>query len=77
MNKVNGYSNNATWRVHCDILGNMDFESEVTAEELKDLVEAVVFRPNDEQRFMKDYAQAFINQVNFYEIAELINKDIE
>lgn len=73
----NGYTNYATWRVHVEILGNMEFKTKVTANDLSNIIEDIVFSFQIQGGYMEDYARAFIRQVNFYEIAELINKDLE
>ena len=78
--KYNGYTNNATWRVNMEILGDIMFEEKVSVDGLKEIVEDCVFRnPNtcDTPYLVEDYARAFISQVNFYEIAKLINEELE
>ena len=77
MSEVNGYSNNATWRVHRDILGNIDFTEHVEPSDLIEIVEDVVFTNKAQGGFIEDYARAFVRQVNFHEIAELINNDVK
>lgn len=73
----NGYSNYATWRINNDILSKCDFIGPIEAFELEDIVATVVFREDEEQRFIQDYAVAFISQVDFEELAYLINKDFK
>ena len=78
--KHNGYTNNATWRVNMEILGDIMFEEKVSVDGLKEIVEDCVFRnPNtcDTPYLVEDYVRAFISQVNFYEIAKLINEELE
>jgi hypothetical protein len=80
MNKeYNGWSNNATWRLNLEILGDIEFEESVTADDLKEIVEECVFS-NYEMKsgshLIEDYARAFLSQVNYYEIAEAINTDM-
>jgi hypothetical protein len=79
MNKeYNGWTNYATWRVHLEILGDIEFEETVTADDLKEIVEDCVFNNTVEKDCLAaDYARAFIQQVNFYEIAENINSEID
>ena len=80
MNKeYNGWTNYATWRVNLEILGDIEFDAPVTADQLKEIVEDCVFRnPNtcDTPYLIEDYARAFLNEVNYYEISEAINTDI-
>ena len=74
----NGWTNNATWRIVNDVLGNIDFEQHTSADELKEIVEDVVFsNVHDDRMLCVDFAKAFIRQVNFYEIARLINEEID
>ena len=78
--KHNGYTNNATWRVNMEILGDIMFEEKVSVDGLKEIVEDVVFSQYEMQsgsHLVEDYARAFISQVNFYEIAKLINEELE
>ena len=76
MNKeYNGWTNYATWRVHLEILGDIEFEETVTANDLKEIVEDCVFNNTVEKDCLAaDYARAFISEVNFHEIAKNINK---
>ena len=80
MNKeYNGWSNNATWRVMNDILNDIEFEDVVTVDQLKEIVEECVFRnfdTCDTPYLVEDYARAFLNQVNYYEISKTINEEI-
>ena len=78
--EYNGWTNYATWRVNMEILGDIIFEEKVSVDELKEIVEDCVFRnPNtcDTPYLVENYARAFISQVNFYEIAKLINEEID
>ena len=79
MNKeYNGWTNYATWRVNLEILGDIEFEETVTADDLKEIVEDCVFNNTVEKDCLAaDYARAFISQVNFYEIAQSINEELE
>lgn len=76
--KCNGWSNYATWKVNAEILGDMDF-SHVTYDYLEEIVEHEVFgNYNDKNnRLMYEFAQAFISQVDFRELAEHINEDVD
>ena len=79
MNKEhNGWTNYATWRVNLEILGDIEFEETVAADDLEEIVEDCVFNNTVEKDCLAaDYARAFIQQVNFYEIAESINSEID
>jgi hypothetical protein len=76
MEKCNGWTNYATWRVNLEILSDMEFDEQVSADYLKDLVEELVFI-DVKDCLAADYARAFIAQVNFYEIAESINIELQ
>ena len=39
----NGWTNYATWRVNLEILGDIQFEDKTSADDLKEIVEDVVF----------------------------------
>jgi len=79
MNKeYNGWTNYATWRVNLEILGDIEFEDVVSADDLKEIVEDCVFNNTVEKDCLAaDYARAFIQQVNFYEIAQGINEELD
>ena len=76
MEKCNGWTNYATWRINLEILSDMEFDEQVSADYLKDLVEELVFI-DVKDCLAADYASAFIAQVNFYEIAEAINMELQ
>ncbi|RLI52030.1 hypothetical protein DRO61_00710 [Candidatus Bathyarchaeota archaeon] len=80
MNEYNGWANYATWRINLEILGDIEFEDRVSADDLKEIVEDCVFTnfdTCDTPRLVEDYAKAFISEVNFYEIARSINEEID
>ena len=80
MEKCNGWTNYATWRINLEILSDMEFDEQVSADYLKDLVEEAIFvnfDTCDTPRLIEDYARAFVSQVNFYEIAKSINEEID
>jgi len=78
MNKeYNGWTNYATWRINLEILGDIEFEEQVSADYLKDLTEECVFEGGATQKIAEDYAHAFLSDVNYYEIANHINDDLQ
>jgi len=78
MNKeYNGWSNYATWRINLEILGDIEFDHPVTYDYLEEVVEDVVFTNKTEGGLAEDYARAFIEQVDFREIASGINAELE
>jgi len=78
MEKCNGWNNYATWRINLEILSDMEFDEQVSADYLEDLVEDCVFtNAVIKDCLAADYARAFIAQVNFHEIAESINIELQ
>ena len=81
--KYNGYTNYATWRVNLEIVEQMDIEFAVEenlrfdADMVKEWVEYAVFGDEDKGGFMSDYARAFLNEVNYHELASNLNEEIE
>ena len=76
--EYNGWTNYATWRVNMEILGDIDFDNHVTVDELKEIVEDVVFSNVEDLRSLcTDYAKAFIGGVNYYEIVRSINEELD
>jgi hypothetical protein len=79
--EYNVWTNYATWRVDLDIIDGIEFEVETCAEDIKEIVEDVVFSQYElgdgfVTALVEDYARAFISQVNFYKIAESINEEL-
>ena len=77
----NGWTNYATWRVNLEIIDGYDwYEWEhVDADYVKELVENAVFGTliGNGNGLVEDYANAFLSEVNYHEIAEnLINESI-
>lgn len=78
--KYNGWTNYETWRVNLEIFDGLEL-SDVTyqpnhaevdtykvSEACKEYAEEVVLHGSS--GLVNDYAQAFLNEVNYYEIAE-------
>ena len=78
--KYNGWTNYATWRVFTDTLGDIEFTEKVDKDYLEEIVEDIIFS-NYEMKsgshLTEDYARCFVESVNFYEIVENINYDID
>ena len=78
----NGWTNYATWRVNLEIIDGYDwYECEhVDADYVKELVEDAVFGDGPELKkdlLKNSYANAFLSEVNYHEIAEnIINESI-
>ncbi len=73
----NGYTNYATWRIHLEVLSKYEFTELVHASDLEDVVAIEVFKNYNGPTLMGDYAAAFISQVNFYELADMINNELQ
>ena len=79
MSEYNGWSNYATWRVNLEILGDIQFDEHVSADYLKEIAEDCVFGGRDFSglSLVKDYALAFLSDVNYYEIASYNNEELD
>jgi hypothetical protein len=80
--EYNGWTNYATWRVNLELFSDMDykdyFDKFPDTEALEDYVENVVFENyNDTLGLVEDYARAFLNNVNYYEILEHMRENYE
>jgi hypothetical protein len=85
----NGWTNYETWRVNLEIFDNItasDFYGADDAEvdiydfsmQLKDYAEEIIFQQvpiNQPSTLMEDYARAFLQDVNWYQIAEHMVND--
>lgn len=76
MSKYNGWTNYATWRVNLEMIDGYEFHEPQTAESLKEFVELCAF-DHIEDGIAKDYARAFLSDVNWYEIANHVNEMAE
>ena len=65
--KYNGWTNYATWRVNLEMFDGSDLYW--TAESARDFVEEIIIDSTPEG-VARDYALAFISDVNWHEIAE-------
>jgi hypothetical protein len=81
INEYNGWTNYATWRINLELFSDMEvtdyFDELPTTEMLEDYVENVVFDHSGNMGLMEDYARAFLNNVNYYEIKDHIWGDYE
>jgi hypothetical protein len=82
MNTYNGWSNYATWRINLEMLDGFEADSNMPVEDLADYLQEYCISLIEESTpdgLAKDYAFAFLGDVNWYEIAEHIksNQDEE
>jgi len=76
--EYNGWTNYATWRIDLEILGDIEYEQEVTADYLEEITEDIVFNNTVEKDCLAaDYARAFLDDVNYHEIASHINDELK
>ena len=74
--KYNGYTDFNTWRVFHDTLSGIDFESKVTADELKEISLGIVLSNFEMERgshLVEEYAELFIEGADFEDMAGTIN----
>ena len=81
-NKHNGWTNYATWRVNLEILSDIDWQEDpfyemLSVSYLEELVEETVFKNKEKYGLVGDYAQAFLSEVNYYEILEHIKEEVD
>jgi hypothetical protein len=77
--KYNGWTNYATWRVNLEMFDGYDPDgSPVSADMLKDIAEELIgMECLQESGLAYSYAMAFLDEVNWYEIAEHKNDEYE
>lgn len=79
-NEHEGWTNYATWKVYHDIFDGMEYrewiaeekDESVLADIIQEYTEELVFGDYDDDSFIKDYAKAFLGNVNWQEIAGLL-----
>jgi hypothetical protein len=73
MTDYNGWTNYATWRVNLEIFDGMDvaeyFGDQPTPDDMRQFVEDHIIGSTSDG-LARDYALAFISDVNWYEIAK-------
>jgi hypothetical protein len=70
--KYNGWTNYATWRVNLEMFDGV--EEFFSPESARDMVESII-EETTEPGIARDYAMAFLNDVNWYEIAEQCDEE--
>jgi hypothetical protein len=73
-NKYNGWTNYATWRVNLEMFDGS--ESYWTAESAREFVEYLI-EDSTPEGVARDYALAFLSDVNWHEIAEHYQEEEE
>ena len=77
--QYNGWTNYATWRINLEIFDDAEifedyFYRDITADFCQDYAEEVIFCSAPDG-LAKDYARAFLSEVNWYEIADNLNEN--
>ena len=67
-NKYNGWSNYETWRVNLEFCDDGAMEYYTNADSIKDYV--VSYIEESSEGIARSYALAFLDEVNWHEIAE-------
>ena len=76
----NGYTDYATWRITSDLFSNIEFTELVTADNLIEIAEEIVFDNYEIKQGshnVEDYARLFLALPNYKEIASLIYEELE
>jgi hypothetical protein len=69
----NGWTNYATWRVHLEIFDDMQVDDPVFWHDLRDHAEQLI-DDYSVPGLARDYAQAFLSDVDWREIARHVNE---
>ena len=82
MDTYNGWSNYATWRINLEMLDGFEADCSMPIEDISDMADylqeycgTLVEESAPHGGLAKDYAFAFMGDVNWYEIAEHIVED--
>jgi hypothetical protein len=68
----NGWTNYQTWRVQLEIFDGMEIDQEMTHEDVKDYAEQII-EDTSTPGLARDYALAFLSDVDWQEIADNLN----
>ena len=71
-NTYNGWTNYATWRVNLEMFDGGEF-SDYSPNMLREFAEEMIEQSSD-AGLARDYAMAFLSDVNWYEIANAYNE---
>ena len=81
--RYSNFENYATWRVSWEIVEQIDIEfavennREVTPEWVQSYVEWVVMDNDEEDSLKSKYAKEFLKNVNYFELADWLNEEIQ
>jgi hypothetical protein len=68
--KYNGWTNYATWRVNLEMFDGFEPDGEMEADDYKFMAIEIIEQSCPIDAIAFDYAMAFIDNVNWHEIAE-------
>ena len=72
--RYNGWTNYATWRIHLEIFDGMEFEDKMHSDYCEELAYEIVLGDSDKPSLKDDYATAFLDMVDWREIAHNVNE---
>lgn len=75
MATYNGWTNHTTWYLMLHIFADINFESEVTAGELKEIATDIIFDNQIITGVAEGLVRDALNEANWYEMANSINED--
>ena len=81
MSDFNGWTNYATWRINLEMLDGFEADSHMPVEDVSDMADylkvycGTYIEESSPNGLAKDFAYAFMSDVNWYEIAEHIVED--
>ena len=81
--RYSNFENYATWRVSWEIVDQIDIEfaveenRKVTPEWVQSYVEWVVMDNSEEDDLKSKYAKEFLKDVNYVELADWLNEEIQ
>lgn len=73
--KYNGWTNFETWRINLEYFDGYQTNRKIEPDELKKSVEEYIDENVNEKLLIHGWVNAFISEVNWYEIAKHINED--
>ena len=80
MQECNGWYNYATWRIYLEIFDSIEIDEFYTWRMCKEYVEEILemeIQGDNNRSLVLDYAFAFIDNVNWYEIADSLNEQLK
>ena len=72
MEKYNGWTNYATWRVNLEIFDGMEFDHYPTDDELQELAYEIVLGDIPTTALAHDYAMQFMFDVNWSKLSKTV-----